>query len=190
MRIEDHTSWCVANMAVLAGKLWFLGKSRSNPLCMGGWVGRGCCLARLSVDFRELSNTWKLLGVDGRLLPKLDTADRKPAGTGYPHIGDSSRKFAFLDSFRTPIAPKPEFFRNTHPCGWQGPSTPSNFQVFDSSLKSMLSRARQHPRPTHSPMHNGLDLDFPRNQSFPARTAIWATHPLVCSSILTRLPTP
>ena len=126
----------------------------------------------------------------GRQLPKLNTAGRKPAGTGYPHIGDSSRKFAFLDSFRTPIAPKPEFSRNTHPCGWQGPSIPSNFQVFDSSLNSTLSRARQHQQPTHSPMHNGLDLDLPRNQSFPARTAIWATHPLVWSSILTRSPTP
>ena len=57
MRIEDHTSGCVANMAVLAGILWFLGKSRSNPLCMGEWLGRWCCLARLSVEFRELSNT-------------------------------------------------------------------------------------------------------------------------------------
>ena len=65
MRIEDHTSGCVAHMAVLAGKLWFLGKSRSIPLCMGEWVGRGCCLARLCLAFRELSNTWKLLGVDG-----------------------------------------------------------------------------------------------------------------------------
>ena len=35
MRIKDHTSGCVAHMAVLAGKLWFLGKSRSNPMCMG-----------------------------------------------------------------------------------------------------------------------------------------------------------
>ena len=32
MRIEDHTSRCVAHMAVLAGKLWFLGKSQSTPL--------------------------------------------------------------------------------------------------------------------------------------------------------------
>ena len=32
---EDHTSGCVAHMAVLAGKLWFLGKSRSKPLCHG-----------------------------------------------------------------------------------------------------------------------------------------------------------
>ena len=70
MRIEDHTSGCVAHMAVLAGKLLlFLGKSRSNPLCMGEWMGRGCCLARLSVEFRELSNTWKLLGVDGPCQP-------------------------------------------------------------------------------------------------------------------------
>ena len=38
MRIEDHTSGCVADMAVLARKLCFLGKSRSNPLCMGEWV--------------------------------------------------------------------------------------------------------------------------------------------------------
>ena len=33
--IEDHTSGCVAHTAVQAGKRWFLGKSRSNPLCMG-----------------------------------------------------------------------------------------------------------------------------------------------------------
>ena len=69
MRIEDHTNGCVAHMAVLAGKLWFPGKSRSNPLCMGEWVGRGCCQARLSVEFRELSNSWKLLGVDGPCQP-------------------------------------------------------------------------------------------------------------------------
>ena len=54
MRIQDHTSGCVAHMAVLAGKLWFLGKSRSNPLCMGEWVGYGCCLVRRNVGFREL----------------------------------------------------------------------------------------------------------------------------------------
>ena len=57
VRIEDHTSGCVAHMAVSAGKLWFLGKSRSNPLCMGEWVGCGCCLVRLNVALRELSNT-------------------------------------------------------------------------------------------------------------------------------------
>ena len=69
VRIEDHTSGCVAHMAVLAGKLWFLGKSRSNPLCMGEWVGCECCLVRLNVAFRELSNVWKLLGLDGPCQP-------------------------------------------------------------------------------------------------------------------------
>ena len=62
MRIEDHTSGCVAYMAVLAGKLWFLGKSRSNPLCMGEWVCCGCCLVRLNVAFRELSNSGSCKG--------------------------------------------------------------------------------------------------------------------------------
>ena len=57
VRIEDHRSGCVAHVAVLVGKLWFLGKSRSNPLCMGEWVGCGYCLVRLNVEFRELSNT-------------------------------------------------------------------------------------------------------------------------------------
>ena len=56
-------------MAVLEGKLWFLGKSRFNALCMGEWVGCGCCLVRLNVAFRELSNTWKLLGLDGPCQP-------------------------------------------------------------------------------------------------------------------------
>ena len=41
MSIEDHTSGCVAHMAVLAGKFCFLGKSMSNPLCMGERVGSG-----------------------------------------------------------------------------------------------------------------------------------------------------
>ena len=113
------------------------------------------------------TNTRGLQSSLGHQLPKVDTAGRKPAGTGYPHIGEFSRKFPFFDSFRNPTAPKPEFSRNTHPCGWQGPSTPSNFQVFDSSLISTLRRARQHPQPTHSLMHNGFDLDFPSNQSFP-----------------------
>ena len=39
MRIEDHTSGCVAQKADLAEKLWFLGKSRSNPLCLCEWGG-------------------------------------------------------------------------------------------------------------------------------------------------------
>ena len=38
--IVDHMSGNVAHVAVPVGKLWFLGKSRSNPLCMGeGWLG-------------------------------------------------------------------------------------------------------------------------------------------------------
>ena len=71
MRIEDHTSGCVAHMAVLAGKLRFLGKSRSNPLCLGEWVGSGCSLVRLNVGFKELSSTWKLLGLDGPCQPHV-----------------------------------------------------------------------------------------------------------------------
>ena len=27
-------------------------------------MGCGCCLVRLNVEFRELSNTWKLLGLE------------------------------------------------------------------------------------------------------------------------------
>ena len=68
MRIEDNTSGCEAHMAVLAGNLWFLGKSQSTPLCMGEWVGCGC-YPRLNVGLRELSNTWKLLGLDGPCQP-------------------------------------------------------------------------------------------------------------------------
>ena len=51
MRIEDHTSGCVAHIAVLAGKLWFLGKLSTNPSCMGEWVGCGCFLLRMNVAF-------------------------------------------------------------------------------------------------------------------------------------------
>ena len=43
-----------AHVAVLAGKLWFLGKSRSNPLCMGEGVGGRFGLAWTNVDFRAL----------------------------------------------------------------------------------------------------------------------------------------
>ena len=69
MKIEVHMSGCAAHMAVRAGKLWFLGKSRSYPLCLGEWVGCGCCLVRLNLGFREQSNTWKLLGMDGPCQP-------------------------------------------------------------------------------------------------------------------------
>ena len=57
LKIGDHTSGCVTHKALLEGKLWFLGKSRSNPLCMGEWVGCGCCLPRLNVGVRALSST-------------------------------------------------------------------------------------------------------------------------------------
>ena len=115
---------------------------------------------------------------------------RIPAGAGYPYIGDSSRKLSFHDTFRTPVAPKPEFSRNTHPCGWQGSSSPSNFPLLTSSRKSTFVQARPNQPPTPSPMHNGFDLDFPRNQSFPARTATWAEFPLMWSTMPTRSPTP
>ena len=126
----------------------------------------------------------------GRKLPKAGTAGRIPAGAGYPYIGDSSRKLSFHDTFRTPVAPKPEFSRNTHPCGWQGSSSPSNFPLLTSSRKSTFVQARPNLPPTPSHMHNGFDLDFPRNQSFPARTATWAEFPLMWSTMPTRSPTP
>ena len=103
----------------------------------------------------------------GRQLPKACTAGRIPAGAGYPYIGDSSRKVSFPDTFRTPVAPKPEFSRNTHPCGWQGSSSPSNFPLPTSSRKSMFVQARPNLPPTPSPMHNGFDLNFPKKRVFP-----------------------
>ena len=126
----------------------------------------------------------------GRQLPNAGTAGRIPAGAGYPYIGDSSRKLSFHDTFRTPVAPKPEFSRNTHPCGWQGSSSPSNIPLLTSSRKSTFVQARPNLPPTPSPMHNGFDLDFPRNQSFSARTATWAEFPLMWSTMPTRSPTP
>ena len=61
--LVDHLSGNVAHVAVLAGKLWFLGTSRSNPLCMGEWVGCRFCLARLNVQFRELASVCMAHGV-------------------------------------------------------------------------------------------------------------------------------
>ena len=52
--IVDHMSENVAHVAVPAGKLWFLGKSRSNPLCMGEGVGGRFGLAWTNIHFREL----------------------------------------------------------------------------------------------------------------------------------------
>ena len=67
--IVDHMSGNVAHVAVSAGKLWFLGKSRSNPLCMGEGVGGRFGLAWTNVDFRELVCNGKLLGEDGPCQP-------------------------------------------------------------------------------------------------------------------------
>ena len=38
MGIVDHMSGNVAHVAVPLGNIWFLGKSRPNPLCMGEGV--------------------------------------------------------------------------------------------------------------------------------------------------------
>ena len=64
--IVDHMS---GNVAHVAGKLWFLGKSRSNPLCMGEGVGGRFGLAWTNVDFRELVSNEILLGEDGHCQP-------------------------------------------------------------------------------------------------------------------------
>ena len=67
--IVDHMSGHVANLAVPAGKLWFLWKSRSNPLCMGKGVGGRYGLAWTNVDFRELVVNGKMLGEDDPCQP-------------------------------------------------------------------------------------------------------------------------
>ena len=48
----DNMSGNVAHVAVPAEKLWFLGKLKSNPLCMGEGVGGRFGLAWTNVDFR------------------------------------------------------------------------------------------------------------------------------------------
>ena len=67
--IVNHMSGNVATLAVPAGKLWFIGKSRSNPLCMGEGVGGRYGLAWTNVDFRELVVNGKLLGEDDPCQP-------------------------------------------------------------------------------------------------------------------------
>ena len=62
--IVDHMSGNVAHLAVPSGKLWFLRKSRSNPLCMSEGVGGRYGLAWTNVDFQELVVNGKLLGED------------------------------------------------------------------------------------------------------------------------------
>ena len=69
MGIIDHMSGNVAHVAVLAGKLWFLGKSRSNQLCMGEGVGGRFGLAWTNVDFRELVGNVRFLGEDDPCQP-------------------------------------------------------------------------------------------------------------------------
>ena len=67
--IVDHISGNSAHVAVLAGKLWFLGKSKSNPLCMGGGWVVGLVWPGTNVDFRELVSNGKLLGEDDPCQP-------------------------------------------------------------------------------------------------------------------------
>ena len=116
--------------------------------------------------------------------------ERQPAGTGYPLIGDSSRKFPFLVSFVPPLLQNHLVLPKYSPMWLARVIHPCNFSLPTSSRKSTLSQARQNLQPTPSPMHNGFDLDFPRNQRFPATTAPLATYTLVWSTIPTRQPTP
>ena len=67
--IVDHMIGNVAHVAVPVGKLWFLGKSRSNQLCMDEGVGGRFGLAWTNVDFREQMSNGKLLGEDGACQP-------------------------------------------------------------------------------------------------------------------------
>ena len=67
--IVNHMSGNVAHLAVSAEILWFIGKSRSNPLCMGEGVGGRYGLAWTNVDFRELVVNGKLLGEDDPCQP-------------------------------------------------------------------------------------------------------------------------
>ena len=67
--IVDHLSGNVAHVEVPVGKFWFLGKWRSNPLCMGEGVGDRFGLAWTNVDFWELVGNWKVLGVDDPCQP-------------------------------------------------------------------------------------------------------------------------
>ena len=69
MGILDHTSLNVTHVAVSVGKLWFLWKSMSNPLCIGEGVGCRFCLAWVNVDFRELERNGELLGMDDPCQP-------------------------------------------------------------------------------------------------------------------------
>ena len=67
--IADDTSVYVAHLAIPAGKLWFLGKSRSNPLFIVERVCCRFCLACENVDFRGLLCNGEFLGVDDPCKP-------------------------------------------------------------------------------------------------------------------------
>ena len=62
--IVDDMSVYAAHVSVPAGKHWFLGKSRSNPLCMGEGMVCRICMAWVNVEFRELVSNGELLVVD------------------------------------------------------------------------------------------------------------------------------
>ena len=93
--IVDHMSGNVAHVAVPAGKLWFLGKSRSNPLFMGEGVGGRFGLAWTNVDFRELVSKGKLLGKDGPCQPHGGVF-RKNSGLGATGVQKMSGNDNFL----------------------------------------------------------------------------------------------
>ena len=67
--IVDHMTGNEAHVAIPAGKLWFLGKLRSNRLCMDEGVGGRFGLAWTNVNFRELVGNKKLLGEDDPCQP-------------------------------------------------------------------------------------------------------------------------
>ena len=69
MGIVDHMNGNVPHVAVPAGKLWFLGKSMSNTLCIGEGQGGRFGLAWTNVDFWELVFNGKLLGEDDPCQP-------------------------------------------------------------------------------------------------------------------------
>ena len=112
MRIEDHTSGCVAHIGVLAGKLCFLGKSRSNPLCIGEWVSCGCCLKRFNV----VLGSYRTIG-KGEIRMTLVS-----------HMGEYFRKkLWFLSNGATKTVKKWEFPAGIAYCripssGWFSPS--------------------------------------------------------------------
>ena len=126
----------------------------------------------------------------GRQLSKAGTAGRILAGAGYPYIGHSSRKLSFPDTFCTPVTPKPEFSRNTHPCGWQGSSSPSNFPLPTCYGKSTFDQARPNLPPTPSPMHIGLTSISQKSRVFPLKPPHGLHTHLMWSTMPTRSPTP